>query len=129
MNTTNSNSGSEYSRKGRSHQNHQSHQNHHHHHESRAAAKLEQQFSRHSLDSTSDVSEQRLAVRNRRKAQKIISDPLSIGKDPHRESIGGASAPSHLRNALPLRVLPEVKSELEILFSKALQKPHVVPNM
>ena len=36
------------------------------------------------------------------------SCPLEIGHDPRRESIGGGSAPAHLKGLPPLRVLPEV---------------------
>lgn len=38
------------------------------------------------------------------------SCPLEVGHDPRRESIGGDSAPPHLRGIPPLRVLPEVGS-------------------
>lgn len=106
--TSNSNSGSEYSRKGRSGTSHKYEDTP----DSSRVARTKSNTLRQSLDSTSDYSEPRYDVNDprssRRKQHRVIHDPLEIGRDPRRESIGGLSAPAHLRHAIPLRVLPEV---------------------
>ena len=68
---------------------------------------------RNSLDRSqligNDVQSGRQSI-DRPNEARVVNDscPLEIGYDPRRESIGGGSAPAHLRGLPPLRVLPEV---------------------
>ncbi len=78
---------------------------------------------RNSLDRSQLIGNNVSSSRSRNDRQteaRAVNDscPLEIGHDPRRESIGGGSAPAHLKGFPPLRVLPEVICILASIVNK-----------